>query len=241
MKNKEQQFILKYPWRLATILSILFVTILFLGFAFFVDDSVVTKMLFLVLGLLLLLLLIYQFVLVKKPYQFLVDLKEDVLVIDSGLRKEKKIPLKEIRGVALGTQTAKNSTTYLLQLATSPEFWCKYYHKNEEKTAKYVAEYEEMYLVIGGGLQKQEPMEQLVECLEGTGIASIDFVEPILGKYPGKIRANQKAVFSEESSPALKRHKRLQMLSYFLITFFICMTALFMLVSLVGRFNGIYW
>jgi hypothetical protein len=70
MKNKEQQFILKYPWRLATILSILFVTILFLGFAFFVDDSVVTKMLFLVLGLLLLLLLIYQFVLVKKPYQF---------------------------------------------------------------------------------------------------------------------------------------------------------------------------
>lgn len=233
-------FILKYRWRpWMVLLFIIFIPLV--GFGGFLTGSRVMFLLSLAVTLLMFIGLLGQLYFPRKNYHLMVDPQTDRLAIDKGFYKTKYLVLSEVRGVSYGVQRVNGATTYLFQLAVSPDMWSDYYNKKTAKREQVVRDFEEMYLVISMINQKEDDLLELCHYLEECGCELRPFVSTILGRYPGKPRRQSASPLLQRNTPVQDKQKRHQLLSYFITMFVIQSAFLYIALQFFGRIVGIFW
>jgi hypothetical protein len=178
---------------------------------------------------------VVQVILPRKKYHFFIDCKQDFMLINFGLKADKKIRLSDIQGVALGWQTIKGTTIDLLQLAVSPDVWCQFYQKTE-KQAEYRRDYEELYIVFSVSNQKDKELNALVDFLVESGIPKRSFVQPVLGKYPGVPRMSKSQINGISENPIVNKQKKRKRVSKMVDIIFIILAGLILLDRLLSLF-----
>lgn len=241
--NEKEVFLLKYRFRPFLSIIMLLTTFLFIAATnlFISEKQVLLSVLFSLLTIFMLFGGISQILLFKKPYHFLVDRKENLLLVDSGYRRNKSFSLSEIRGVSYTSQTVKGSTTYFIQFSVSPQFWCEFYKKKEQKMTQYIDEYQEMYVVLSVINQKDNDIKQLVDFISESGVRKVPFVPSVLGKYPGKPKMTHTEAHAYFDNPITKKQKRRQLVSYIGISVILCSSVFYLLLSILGMTKGIFW
>ncbi|MBO0450949.1 hypothetical protein [Candidatus Enterococcus murrayae] len=248
MKNK-QNLIIKYRFR-PFIMLLLIVFLLFLGFltaGMYVGQEWFMFLIMLLITFFMVWGILAQLVVVKKDFHIKITRQSNAMEVDIGrlTKKIKVVDLTKIHGVALQVQTIKSTTTYIVQLATDPKTWGMFYQKKEQLIQKYMDEYEEMYIVFNIMNQKDEDIQQLIECLIDYGIELIPFTPSVLGSYPGVPKKNSsKYTISTEKVILGSVERKMQIkqwISYFLTILIVSYLLLSLIFRVLGTFHGIYW
>lgn len=250
------KFVLKFKLRISLIATLLSLIILF-SYLLYTDSAKgenMVRLLCIIILISLIIALIWQIIMYTQPYLFFVDLNNDEFVVNRVFGPSKKIKLSNIDGIAFKTSTYNLKTTNKLQFSVKPDVWCEY--KNISQKNKYKEKYEEMYIVLTDTSQSSKEYYNLLNFLSMKhDFVLNEFVEPVLGQYPGKIKEfNNSTIENEQSpiytykdrhnhpvNPAIKWHKLRQIVSYFIGTFFITFMLIALITLLFGITTGIFW
>lgn len=168
-----------------------------------------------------------------KPYQLLLDSDRKMVFVNGLRHKKTELDLTKMMSVSFKVASNRYSTSYVLQFKTTPEIYGEYYRKNDQQVKTFIENYEYMYITIQVADPKTQVVEKFIEKVSECGLKITTYEED---KY-GFIKEEK----SIPLNPIYRKAKRRQWYSYFFIRFIIFTFIFSVILSLLGRFVGIYW
>ncbi|WP_261998710.1 hypothetical protein [Enterococcus faecalis] len=159
------------------------VLLLFLELDVIIDGTLLENIILLSLLTFFCCLAVIQVILPRSHYLMFIDQEKRVL----NIYKNKVIPFTEIKSFVIHHQIQRGIWTSYLQLTTTPEFWCKFYKKNQRKVKRYSRNFQEMHIILLIGDQKISAINQFTDTLVKMSIPKCSFIPSVLGRYPNKI------------------------------------------------------
>lgn len=231
----DDYFKLKYRKKNSQLLLLIAITLLFgivtLMLSF--DENPIAILILSLFCLVMLSTVIVYLKAIKKDYHFLLDRKSKELVVDYVIRKARILDLNQVYGVSYTTRSSKYRTSHFLQFKVTPGAWADFYRVSDKKFECMESDYDFMVITLNVMYQTDEEIITLMGSLNDCGIHTINYYDT---KY-GVLKASS----INNKSPAFRKEKLKQGVSYFFNSFITAVILVYFLIEFLGPIYGIFW